>query len=302
MATPEGKRNSPLNPTKSVREVETIAHATKKTGGDLTLAGLFRLIPELRMKVAIKKHPFLSFVMIAFGWTWPLAALIKQSLALPLLALFGPCVAAIVVISVGRGLAGLAELGSKFRLTRALVPWCFLAALLPLVLLIPLYLLHAWWWGFIAFKVSSLSLLSLVLAVLILGEEVGWRGFFLPYLLERYSPLTSSLMLGLIWAGWHLPNFLLRDFPHYGLPYLAFVIMTVAFSVLFTWLYLNTAGSLIVAIIFHAALNLFSLEGIEPSRQYWLKAAIYSLTALVLGGVMLKYGRRRGMTDEAAHA
>jgi membrane protease YdiL (CAAX protease family) len=254
------------------------------------------------MKAAIEKHPFLSFVLIAFGWTWPLAALIKQSMLFPLLALFGPCVAAIVVIYARHGRRGLAELGRKFRLKRAHLPWCILAALLPVVLLVPVWLLHAWWWGFIGFKVSSLSLLSFVLAVLILGEEVGWRGFLLPHLLERYSPLSGSLILGLVWASWHLPNFLMKDYPHYGLSYSAFVIMTLAFSVIFTWLYLNTAGSLLVAVIFHAALNLFSLDGVEASRQYWLKAIIYTLAALALGGVMFKYHRRRVVTGETVRA
>ena len=145
------------------------------------------------MKAAIEKHPVLSFIVIAFGWTWPLAALIEQSMVFPLLALFGPCVAAIIVLYVSRGRVGLAQLGSKFRLSRALVAWCILAALLPLVLLMPLWLLHVWWWGGIGFKLSALSLLSLVVAVLIVGEEVGWRGFLLPYLLQRYPPLTSSL-------------------------------------------------------------------------------------------------------------
>lgn len=150
------------------------------------------------MKAAIEKHPVLSFIVIAFGWTWPLAALIEQSMLLPLLALFGPCVAAIIVLYVSHGHAGLAQLGSKFRLSRALVLWCILAALLPLVLLLPFWLLHEWWWCGIGFKLSALSLLSLVVAVLIVGEEIGWRGFLLPYLLQRYPPLISSLIVGLV--------------------------------------------------------------------------------------------------------
>jgi membrane protease YdiL (CAAX protease family) len=243
------------------------------------------------MKAAIEKHPILSFVVIAFGWTWPLAALIGQSMVFPLLALFGPCVAAIIVLYVSRGRAGLSRLGSKFRLSRSLVVWCILAALLPLVLLVPFWLLHVWWWGAIEFELSPLSLLSLVVAVLIIGEEVGWRGFLLPYLLQRRTPFMSSVIVGLVWAVWHLPNFLLPHYPHYGLPLSAFVVMTLAFSVLFTWLYLNTAGSLVIAVIFHASLNLFSLAGVEPSRQYWLKAAVYILAALVVSSVMRKYPR-----------
>ena len=252
------------------------------------------------MKAAIEKHPVLSFIVIAFGLTWPLAALIRQSMVFPLLGLFGPCVAAIIVLYLSRGCAGLAQLGNKFQLSRALVAWCILGALLPLVLIVPLWLLHVWWWGAIGFKLSALSLMSLVVAVLIIGEEVGWRGFLLPYLLQRYSPLNSSVIVGLVWAIWHLPNFLLSNYPHYGLPFSAFVVMTLAFSVLFTWLYLNTGGSLVIAVIFHAALNLFSLAGVEPSRQYWLKAVVYTVAALVVSSVIRKYPRWSILTAPAS--
>lgn len=252
------------------------------------------------MKAFVEKHPFISFVVIAFGWTWPLAALIEVSLVFPLLALFGPCVAAVIVLVVIRGRAGLVELGSKFRLSSALVPWCIVAALLPLALLLPLWILHACWWGRIGFELGELSLLSVALAVLIVGEEVGWRGFLLPLMLQRHAPLTGSVIVGLVWAIWHLPNFLLPNYPHRGLPFSAFVLMTVSYSVLLTWLYLKTAGSLLVAVLFHAALNLFSLGGVEPSRQYWLKAVVYAAAALCVCGVMRKYCVRRGVSVTAA--
>src|ERR1044072_618838 len=240
----------------------------------------------MNLKPVIEKHPVLSFVVIAFGWTWPLAALIRQSIVFPLLALFGPCVAAILVLYASKGREGLSQLGNKFRLSGALAPWCILAALLPIILLFPLWLFHSWFWGSIRFEVSPVSLLSLVVAIFIVGEEGGWRGFLLPHLLKSYPPLISSLIVGLIWAVRHLPNFLLPNYPHYGLPVAAFAAMTVAFSVLFTFFYFNTSGSLLVAVIFHASLNLFSLAGIEPSRQYWLKALVYGVAAVIAVVVM----------------
>jgi membrane protease YdiL (CAAX protease family) len=251
------------------------------------------------MKAAIRKHPVVGFVVIAFGWTWPLAALIEQSLILPLLGLFGPCVAAVAVVYACDGRAGLARLGRGFRPTRALATWGVLAALLPLVLLVPVWLLHRLCCGATGFGVGELSLLSLVVAVLIVGEEVGWRGFLLPFLLERHPPLTSSFIVGLIWAVWHLPNFLMPNYPHFGLPFSAFVLLTLAFSVLFTWLHLNTSGSLLIAVIFHAALNIFSLAGVEPSRQYWLKAAVYGAAALLVG-VMTRKRRRLSVVSAPA--
>jgi len=237
------------------------------------------------MRKVITRSPFISFLVIAYGWTWTFAALIDRSFLFPLLALFGPTVAAIVVHKAMRQTSALAEFRNRFRLSPARLAWCIFAVLLPLALLFPVWLLHNWWSGPIDFKLNELSLLSIVVAVLIIGEEVGWRGFLLPYLLQRYSPVTSSLIVGMIWAVWHLPNFLMPSYPHHGLPFSAFLLMTIAFSMLFTWFQIKTDGSLVIAIIFHAALNLFSLRGVEPSREYWLRAVVYSVTALVVFSV-----------------
>lgn len=237
------------------------------------------------MRTVIARNPFISFIVIAYGWTWNFAALIDRSFLFPLLALFGPAVAAIVVHKSMDQTSGSLELKSRFRLSPALLVWCIFAVLLPLALLFAVWLLHNGSFGPIDFTLNHISFLSIVVAVLIVGEELGWRGFLLPYLLQRYSPFTSSLLVGVIWAVWHLPNFLMPSYPHYGLPFSAFGLMTIAFSMLFTWFHLKTEGSLIIAIIFHAALNLFSLSGVEPSREYWLRAVIYSVTALVVYGV-----------------
>lgn len=246
------------------------------------------------MKAALAKHSFLSFVVIAFAWTWPCAALINYSLLFPMLGLFGPCIAAVVVIWGTRGRPGLADLVSKFRFSRALLGWLTLAALFPLAMLVPIWVLHGLFWGPVELKLGPLAIVSFVLSVLIVGEEAGWRGFLLPYLLQRFAPLPSALIVGLVWALWHLPNFLLPAFPHHGLPFEAFVLMAVAFSVLFTWLYLKTAGNLLIATTFHAALNLFSLVGVEPLRQYWLKAVVYVLAAFALGGALVKSRKDKG--------
>ena len=139
--------------------------------------------------------------------------------------------------------------------------------------------------------------MGIVLAFLIVGEEVGWRGFALPYLLGRWPALASSLVLGLVWALWHLPNFFLPGYPHHGLPFTAFVLLIVSYSVLFTWLSLRTDGSLPLAVVFHAALSLFSLSGIDPVREYWCRAAVYGAVAAMVG---TRPGREAAMLTPAA--
>lgn len=220
----------------------------------------------------------------------------ERSLVFPLIALFGPTFGACVVLLATEGGAGIRRLLAGFRVRRADLPWLAVAFLLPLALTVPVWLLGSAAPASLDFRLTPLSAVSFVLAVLIVGEEVGWRGFALPHLLRRQSALVASLVVGIVWAFWHLPNFLLPGFPHRGLPFPAFVLMVVAYSVLFAWLYRRTAGSLTVAVIFHAAINLFSLAALDPSRQYWLRAAVYSACALavvLLGGLRSERGTER---------
>jgi membrane protease YdiL (CAAX protease family) len=95
-----------------------------------------------------------------------------------------------------------------------------------------------------------------------LGEELGWRGYLLPRLQSRYNALYASLITGLLWALWHSVLFLV-DFP--GFPYFNwttqhgfitamffFIIYLMSWSILYTWVYNNTNGSLLLSCVFHA--------------------------------------------------
>jgi uncharacterized protein len=228
------------------------------------------------------RFPFLVFVLLACGLTWPLAAGIRYSLALPLLGLFGPLVAAVTVLWFLEGPRGLSALWHKFAFRRDHLKWLAVAIALPLVLLVPIWLLERTAGAAPAFAMEQISAVGVLLAFLIVGEEVGWRGFALPYLLARWPALWSGLGVGVVWALWHLPNFFLPGFPQRGLPFAAFFVIVVSYSILFTWLYGKTQGSLLVAVVFHAALNLFSVAGLDPVRQYWWRALVYGLVALVI--------------------
>ena len=253
------------------------------------------------MRELVGRFPLTTFVLIAFGFTWPLAAGMRISLLLPLLGLFGPLLGAVVVLWALEGRMGLATLWRKFAFRPRHVKWLALAVALPLILQIPIWWLERSTGSAPAFALGPITAVSVVLAFLIVGEEVGWRGFALPYLLERWSALWSSLAVGLIWALWHLPNFFLPGYPHQGLPFAAFVLTVVSYSVLFTWLYLRTDGSLLVAVVFHAALNLFSVAGLDPARQYWWRALVYGFVALLLiatGGLRRAVVPAAGMVNE----
>ena len=99
--------------------------------------------------------------------------------------------------------------------------------------------------------------LFLVFLILVAGEEFGWRGFALDRLQSKWSALTSSLILGSIWAIWHIPMFLSEGFGHHDLqlPFFQLFITLVLVSILITWVQNNT-GSLAPALFLHALINL----------------------------------------------
>jgi membrane protease YdiL (CAAX protease family) len=137
---------------------------------------------------------------------------------------------------------------------------------------------------------GGLSVLNFVVFALIVGEELGWRGYALPRLLAERSALAASLILGALWSVWHLPTFFVPGAPQYGLPFSAFVLLTMAYSVVIGWVYVHSRGSVLIASLMHGAINLsqgFFLGGVDPASEYWLLAGVYGATAL---GVALAFG------------
>lgn len=95
------------------------------------------------------------------------------------------------------------------------------------------------------------------------GEEVGWRGYALPRLAERYGFASSSLILGGIWALWHLPLFFVAGADTYNQSFLRYALQVTALSVAITWLFAHARGSLLLTMLMHAAIN--NTKDIVPS-------------------------------------
>jgi membrane protease YdiL (CAAX protease family) len=123
-----------------------------------------------------------------------------------------------------------------------------------------------------------------------LGEEPGWRGFALPRMLERQGALAASLLLGVLWSAWHLPLGLVGDPTVYG------SINTVLAAVVFTWLWQNTGGSVLLAILMHASHQNSvrylgrTYEGVDQAQQQWIAVTLWALVALA---IVLIHGRER---------
>lgn len=144
------------------------------------------------------------------------------------------------------------------------------------------------------------------------GEEIGWRGYALPRLATRFGFGRASLLLGVIWATWHLPLFFIPGADLLGQSFPVYLLQVTALSVVFAWLYWRTDGSLLLTMLLHAAIN--NTKDIVPSavqnathpfilsssRVAWLTVTLLWIAAAYFLMTMPK-GRAipRAMAEEA---
>jgi membrane protease YdiL (CAAX protease family) len=134
------------------------------------------------------------------------------------------------------------------------------------------------------------------------GEETGWRGFALPRLLALFSPLTSAIVLGVIWALWHAPAFLASGLTQYGLNFGWFLVGATCLSVVMTWIYVNANRNYFVAgVIPHAMSNLMGTTHVfaDVRTEALAYVAIAALIALSCGP-SLKFSRFAQATQRQA--
>ncbi|WP_329000121.1 CPBP family intramembrane metalloprotease [Kribbella sp. NBC_00709] len=228
-----------------------------------------------------------------------LPTLLAVALALPFeIMVASPLVAALIVSAVIGGRTAVAGLLRGFLRWRTGWRWYAVALVLPPALaILPAYLNMLWDAPApsTALFGSVGALLSLFAVRLVnpwdgpLSEEVGWRGFALPRLQQRYSALTANLILAGIVMTWHLRLVASGDLPAVAL------IGTLAATILFGWLYNSTNGSLLLVYLFHATDGVLKPDysGVDATHYLWLKIALW---ALVAAGVAAYSGRTLGST------
>ena len=229
---------------------------------------------------SIKRHPLVAYFILAYALAWMLIPLMSVSLAFGFLALFGPALSATLITRVTEGPQGLRELWARVLLWRV-NPLSYAFAILfpPVMILIEMgiaYLLGT------PVTFFTNGMIGLATAVLFVGEELGWRGYALPKLLAQRTPITASLILGALWALWHLPNFIfpLAGVPPLG-PFPVVAVWIIAQTFLFTWLYIHSKGSLLIATLFHASINAFTFNGMDTTEKWLLQAIVWMIAALI---------------------
>ena len=203
---------------------------------------------------------------------------------------FAFSIAGVIMIAYLHGRDGLRELGQRLVQWRVGWRW-WLLALLPF----GLYALATAVSGALgSFEVNGRVLTTIIfsaeaglLVTLFLrgpmGEELGLRGFALPRLQSRMSPFRASIIIGILWAGWHLPVLLGRDV----VSIVAFVLLAFVLSFVFTWLFNGSGGSLLPVLIFHTLQNTEEVfETIFPSLIGTDWELVSTLALLIIGIVV----------------
>ncbi|MBG0818158.1 CPBP family intramembrane glutamic endopeptidase [Planomonospora sp. ID82291] len=235
--------------------------------------------PFPSVSAAARAHPVPAFTVLAYLLSWGVWApllLARQGWGgqapqwLHLAGSLGPLSAGVVMTAVVGGRAGVADLLRRCLLPRpGMRRWAVLAVAAPagLFALAALVCTVLGQPPLLAGTGASQEFPHLPLIVFWLanivfygfGEEVGWRGFALPHLQAGRPALRSSMIVAAIWAGWHLPLFWisagLRDMPALGL--IGWAVSIVTGSVVCTWLYNGSGGSLLVLALFHGVLDIF---------------------------------------------
>jgi uncharacterized protein len=252
------------------------------------------------MAQLMRRHPLVTFFLLVFILTW--VVWVPRASGAPLGVLgqawtWIPAIAALLAAALTGGRGALRELGSRLVRWRVGWQWYVVVILGPAVFSLAvagIYALFGGSWAEAAppaILAGPLLLLPLFLAILTLtdglGEELAWRGFALPRLLTRYNALVASVVLGVIWALWHLPLLWTEGNGMFQLPVWLLLLDLTAKSVLFTWVFLQTRGSVLIAMLFHGATNLFLVSPEVVSTGDFQVAVLAMVGKWVLVGIVL---------------
>ena len=243
-----------------------------------------------------------SFFFLTFAWSWLLgfSAIYAKpyapdlSLFLSIISGFGPSIAAFVTIALFGGQKELRAWLANALIWRVGWQWYALAfAVPPLVMLLALAV-HAGSGGNVpASPVIGhfpLAIASFGLVFLIggpLGEEFGWRSYAAPALGGKMGWRAASLVIGVIWGLWHVPLFLMAGTAQFQMSLAMFMLNILAGSVLFSWLFLQSKGSVIPALVAHTSLNAWAgplsiIPTPDTSRPYAVVTGILVILAVWL--------------------
>jgi uncharacterized protein len=228
-----------------------------------------------RLSSVVKRHPIITFFVLTYVIAW-------VTLPFGTFGAYAPLVAALIVIPISQGVAGLKELGLR------MIRWRV-----------------RWYWYVVAIGLPSLTFTSLTTFLMVfairlvnptdgpLGEHPGWNGVALPGLQGLgYSPLVSTAILAPLVSLWHLPLFFWEPGGLQPSVLVSGLVVTMAVTFWYTWLFNHTRGSILLIVIAH---------NIEGSIQYelgWIVMGVW--LAVAIGLVVFDWKAWRGPAPDEA--
>ena len=258
----------------------------------------------------MKKHPVTGFYSLAFAISWlgllpgvlgsrgiaPFDSPFVQFLGI--LFSIGPALAAVMMSQVLQGKTGVQNLLKSLLKWRVNLVWYLVAVLGPIVIFVAGQVLTKLMGltGAPAAVPSNPFLFAVAVLTVTLSntsEEIGWRGFALPYLQKRHHALSATLIVGLLWSLWHLPLVFLTGNPMAQSP-LIWLISVVASAFIYTWLYNSTQGSLLLVALLHVSENIFGafIPGVSPIAYTLVNCVVAIILILVFGKTNLSHRKR----------
>jgi len=233
-----------------------------------------------------RRWPITTFYLLTLAVSWPLGLLPP-----------GPSIAAVAVAALIDGRGEVGALLRRVTVWRVGVRWYLVALLGPVALLAAATVVNVLAGAQVATEGPLVDWLELgkLFGVQVVGviagawEELGWRGYALPRLLKRFSPLVASLGVGVLWAAWHIPLFMSGELPW------ADAAAIVVLSILFTAVFVRTKQSVLIAFLMHAAFNaaggiaILLFEGADRVQMYWSMTAVTAVVALAVISTQVRW-------------
>jgi membrane protease YdiL (CAAX protease family) len=249
----------------------------------------------------MNKNIPIRFFIITFVWTWLFFSLVilveynESKLVLQnilkIFAVFGPAIGAIISIITLNGKNELKKyLSSYLSLNFGWKAWIFIFLFIGIMTFISWITPELFGFPHLASSLPNVYIFPIfwIICIFIGGgqEEIGWRGYILPFLEKKFGYIFGSLILGIIWTVWHIPLFFIEDTVQYNINFFSYMMLLIGYSYFFSWIIRISKNRLMSAVVAHGTLNAF-LELFPPcvnkTNNVQIRLWILSIITFIFG-------------------